>query len=316
MAFDDMTAAQQAAPANPLAAMAMAAATDHLGVDLLLEMARRQELDPWNLNLSDLAEKYLAAMRHDATAERQLKHSGQVILTLAVLLRLKSDQLAGHNWNAEEEILPEEAPLEEGLGLPVAASATLPQGVRLATNVVSLEDALRRRTSTKQPRIRPVTLTELISEIKRVEALEAERQLLDAAETRAKRRGTARDYAQLSADDIEAMAHEEFVEDGIARLTERLETLFKERPWVSFAELVETGARYNLDRVAVFLSLLFMDARGELTMTQAEAGNFYSPIRVFAHEAEGLSDVTADEDTLAEFAPEPRQRKAAEGGAA
>jgi segregation and condensation protein A len=93
-----------------------------------------------------------------------------------------------------------------------------------ARNVVSLDNALERRTSVKLNRKRVVTLKDLIKQLEFYEELERKRSLKNAHE-RAKRR--VRSYANLTPEDIINLAHDEYIEDSVDRLHNILVKLFE-----------------------------------------------------------------------------------------
>ena len=238
------------------------------GVELLVAMARRGEIDPWNVDIVDVADKYLRAVAD--LKESDLKITGKTLLFLAILLRMKSDKLAGINYLDP----PQEDEFFDALMEPDFMDEAKPTP-RLAFQ--SLDEVIRRRTSTKQPRIRTVTLTDLISELRRYEELEKARSLREKVEKADRRRMT--DYADLTADDIEEMAHEEFLEDTILRLKDILERILIHQETVSLSEIMEQG---RIDKVSAFLALLFLAARGEINMDQDE---FYSELYVSLDDA-------------------------------
>ncbi len=256
------------------------------GIELLVQMTKTGQLDPWNLDIVEVADRYLQAVADLRASD--LKVTGKTLLYLAILLRLKSDQLAGrlflNDGDPLQDAILEEAVFEDFDNGEGPDGFELEPGVKQRT-LRSLDEVLRRRTSTKQPRIRPVTLHELILELKKYEALEKERNLRETVE-RADARRQMRDYSQLTSEDIESLAHEEFLEDTIFALKTLLEKVLNpdSHPLtVSLSDLVEQG---GIDKVSAFLALLFLASRGEVDLTQER---FYRELHV------GLYTETADE---------------------
>src|SRR4029078_7980990 len=161
---------------------------------LLVDMAKKGQIDPWNLNIVDVADQYLKAVSE--LKESDLKITGKTLLYLAVLLRMKSDQLAGINYlnPPEDEFLDELEPdfMDGG------------KAIQPKFSFRSLDEVIKRRTSTKQPRIRNVTLEDLIRELQMYEEIEKRRSLKEKVEKVSNRR--MMDYADFTADDIEEMA--------------------------------------------------------------------------------------------------------------
>ena len=135
---------------------------------------------------------------------------------------------------------------------------------------------LERRTSTKQRRIRKVTLQDLIVELKRYEELEKERSIKQRIQKLQQDEDSRRmtDYSHLETDDIEELAHEESIENTIIRLTDVLERLFLDQEAVTMTELMDIG---KIDKVSAFLALLFLSARGAVDLHQDE---FYAEIQI------------------------------------
>ncbi len=242
------------------------------GLEILLNMAKTGQIDPWNIDIVKVADEYLRAvadLKEEAQNEEKakstgLKITGKIILYLAILLRMKSDQLAGIDYLD---------PPQEEFADDMDGDIELADGNRqklLPYN--SLDEFIERRTSTKERRIRKVTLKDLIVELKRYEELEAKRSLRIKLEKDDDRR--MQDYSHLTSDDIEELAHEEFIEDTILRLMDILERLFLDEEAISLSQLMEEG---QIDKVSAFLALLFLSARGQVNMHQDE---FYSELYV------------------------------------
>ena len=233
------------------------------GVELLVHMAKTGEIDPWNIDIVKVADQYLKAVAE--LKESDLKITGKTLLYLAILLRMKSDQLAGINYLYP----PEDEFLDELLEPDFMDGGKI---IQPKFSFRSLDEVIKRRTSTKQPRIRTVTLEDLIQELQKYEELEKRRSLKEKVEKASNRR--MMDYADFTADDIEEMAHEEFHEDTVSQLRHILERLLIHQEAVSLNEIMEMG---RLDKISAFLALLFLTARGGFSMHQEE---FYAEVYV------------------------------------
>lgn len=250
-------------PATDLSPVPASTPTD--GVEILVHLAKTGQIDPWNINIAQVADQYLQAVSEIKASD--LRVTGKTLLFLAILLRMKSDQLAGINYldppiEAEfpEDYLDSDLEQEE-------ESARIPR-----TSFQSLEEVIARRTSAKQHRIRQVTLNDLIFELKRYEELEKARALKEKVEKADRRR--MRDYSALTVDEIENLAHEEFLEETILSLKEVLEEILIHQQQISLSDLVRRG---KIDKISAFLALLFLEARGEVAMAQEE---FYAEVYV------------------------------------
>ena len=153
----------------------------------------------------------------------------------------------------------------------VAMSQDVAEKLKLAMRkrYGTLNDVLERRTSTKQPRIRPVTLEDLIAELKKVEQQEAERATHQKVEQVDKRRNI-RDYAKLSTAEITQLAHDEFQESLVAQVLETLEAHLPHDELEARLTLTDLMDLTGLDRVNCFLSLLFLEARLVVVLEQTD----------------------------------------------
>jgi segregation and condensation protein A len=249
------------------------------GVELLVHLAKTGEIDPWNIDIVKVADQYLQAVAE--LKESDLKITGKTLLYLAILLRMKSDQLAGINYlNPPEDEFPDD----------ILEPDFLDNGkiIQPKFSFRSLDEVIKRRTSTKQPRIRTVTLEDLIRELEKYEELEKRRSLKEKVEKASHRR--MMDYADFTADDIEEMAHEEFHEDTVLHLRNILERILIHQEQVSLTELMTEG---RIDRISAYLALLFLAARGGFSMHQEE---FYSELYVMPDTMNATENAMDDEE--------------------
>jgi segregation and condensation protein A len=251
------------------------------GLEILVQMAQNRQIDPWNVDIGKVAEQYLIAVSDMQTSD--LKLTGKTLLYLAILLRMKSDLLNGH-WLWEEPEPEDNEPVWE---LDRSHILSLKKINPFKSRVVSLDEALQRRTSIKQQRIRRVTLEDLITELKKVEAMEHERAYHEKVKRIDNRR--VRDFSTLTADDIVDLAHEEFVEDNVDRLSSILELHFLENPSMTMTELREIS---GLDAIETYLALLTLTSRSQINLNQDD---FYGTIHITPDTEEVTLTPVADE---------------------
>lgn len=240
------------------------------GIEILVNMAKRQELDPWNVNIVDVTDKYLQHLVE--LKQNNLRLTGRTLLFAAVLLRLKSDVLEGIDpLMLEPEAIAE---FEDDYDDPDFQDM---ETLASRANIIPIDEALERRTSVKLNRKRVVTLKDLIKQLEFYEELERKRSLKNAHE-RAKRR--IRSYANLTAEDIINLAHDEYIEDSVKRLYCLLEKLFESNEKIELAELESAG----MDKISTYIALLFLSADGRVNLVQDE---FYSELYVVADDLKG-----------------------------
>lgn len=233
------------------------------GIEILVEMAKSSKINPWDIDIVDITDKFLQELVERKS--QNLRLTGKTLFYAAVLLRLKSDILAGIDPLAEQQ--EDWQNFEGDYDDPDFFDS--PEDVN-RNNVVSLEDVIERRTSVRLNRNRTVTLKDLIKQLEFYEQMERKRSLKNAHE-RAKRR--ARSYADFTPEDIIDIAHEEYIEDGVDRLHNILLKLFETDERVELSELSETG----MDKISTYIALLFLSARSRIELVQEE---FYSDLFV------------------------------------
>ena len=201
--------------------------------EVLVDLARRGEIDPWDIDIALATEKFLQYI--DSLESRDLRIPARTLLYASILLRLKSDQMEGQE-EEEEEIEPEEIeaaapPREEVLDqLPCPP--------------------LRRHTK------RPVTLDELISELKKAEVV-------------GRRKAMRERWPLLTEKKILDPSHEEGIEERIKALGPILDEMFTEKTLLTFQEInIRDGAAQ--EGVTNYISLLFMAQRRKVWLEQEE----------------------------------------------
>ncbi len=179
--------------------------------EVLVELARRGELDPWDVDIVKTTERFLEYV--ESLERRDLRIPARTLLYAAILLRMKSDAMEEADKEQEEA---EE--IHEGESI----SYTLPQ------------PPVRRRTK------RPVTLDELIAELKKAEMIGRKR--------------TIRQHVVEQEEEILDLSHEEGVEDRIKMLSPAIDEMLGMRDKVELREI-------EGDRIMNYLALLFMAQR-------------------------------------------------------
>lgn len=235
------------------------------GIEVLVQMAKQGKIDPWNIDIADIADKY---MLHIAESKsNNLRLSGRALFFLAVLLKLKSNVLVGLDpmqFEVQEEFNPEYDDNDDSRFSDDLYYQNLPD------NVIPIEDIIQRRTSVKLNRNRIVTLKDLIRQLEFYEQLDKKQAVKNSLE-RAKRR--VRNYANMSSDDIINLAHEEYIESSIKILHENLIKIFEKEEKVELNTLTLLG----LDKISAYIALLFLSAESEFDLEQEE---FYSDLYV------------------------------------
>ncbi len=234
------------------------------GIGILVDMAKAGKIDPWNIDIVDVTDKYLAHMVQ--MKSQNLRVTGRTFLFAAVLLKLKSNILEGVDItqfdSQEQDDLQYD---DDGFIVDYGEDDYVP-----TNNVISIDEVLQRRTSVRLNHNRVVTLKDLIRQLQFYEKLE-QKQSLKSAHERAKRR--VQSYAKLTPDDIVNLAHEEYIESCVQTLKENLTQIFEKNDKIELNELTLLG----MDKISAYIALLFLTAETDYELQQDE---FYSDLYV------------------------------------
>ncbi len=236
------------------------------GIEILVNMAKQGKIDPWNVDIVEVTDKYLTHLFQSKA--QNLRLTGRTLLFAAILLKLKSNVLEGL------DVLDFEPPRDDEFGYDDEMPLDYEEEYIPTNNVISIDEVLQRRTSVRLNHNRVVTLRDLIRQLEFYEMLDKKASLKNAHE-RAKRR--VQNYARLSADDIINLAHDEYIENGVQRLRANLEEILNRQDRIELTELTLLG----MDRVNAYISLLFLTVDSDYDLMQDE---FYGDLYVVKYE--------------------------------
>ncbi|OAQ52761.1 hypothetical protein HTG_10565 [Natrinema mahii] len=239
-------------------------------VELLVQLAEEGEIDPWDIDVVRVTDKFLEAIE-----DADLRTSGRALFYASVLLRMKSDELFATDEPEEEELPPWEAPFADDPAMDADSEADHPPDF---DPVESLEAEMERRLERKHARGKPETLDELVRELRTAErdTWWKESRSYDTSDSPS---GYDRGVQELdyrsgddfrvddepTSDDVTHTTHEEDIEAVIDDVEGELETHYENgREEVLFAEIDSVGG----SRVMSYLALLFLAHRGRVTLEQ------------------------------------------------
>jgi len=207
-------------------------------IEILVELAKNGKIDPWNIDIVHVTDTFLNKI--EELQQMDLRISGRTLLYSCVLLRMKSTGLF-----QEEEEMPEdfseegEEDYEEEFNIDEFNMPLLP---------------VRRSAR------RPVTLKELIEELKK-----AEKDVIKRKEYL--RSESSRRYidVELTTEDVMNIAHDEAILKRTGTLLELLRQFFKKQEFVTLDEIFEVG---NADRIMDYITLLFLASMKEILLYQ------------------------------------------------
>lgn len=235
------------------------------GIGILVDMAKQGKIDPWNIDILDVTEKYLQRMIE--LKSLNLRVASRTLLFASILCRLQSNVLAGlslEDFQDEEQ----DNTIYDDDGFIVEYPED--QEFIPTSNVVSFDEALQRRTSIRLNRNRVVTLKDLIKQLEFYEKLE-KRASMKSAHERAKRH--VKNYSRLTPEEIVSMAHEEYIEEAVLKLKDNLEQIFAREEKIELKELTMLG----MDKISAYIALLFLCRDTDYELEQKE---FYSDLYV------------------------------------
>lgn len=200
-------------------------------IEILVNLANNGEIDPWNINIVELTDKFLK--RVDELEKRDLRVSGRTLLYASILLRMKSNVLV------EVEEPPEE--------------------IDDSTDNFEISDYPIPSMPLRRYSKRPVTLEELLTELKKAEVFEKKR--LNRVENK-------KEEIRSTLDDVLSIAHEEDIESRIGKMRCILNELLEKQKSIKFSELSSTLDRAGM--VMAYLAILFLATKKEIWIEQEE----------------------------------------------
>ncbi len=252
------------------------------GIEILVRMAEANEIDPKNIDILDVCDRFLKAIA--AAPKENLRRSGKIIFHASVLLRMKAEALLAARVEEIDFGGDDFLDFDESGGQIIYDSNK--QAVARQITLEDLERALVRRTKNRQLRHRRVTLEQLIEALRQAERLEKGRSEKSAKAARIALEG----YGEMTdMDDILDLAHDEDIEDVIARIEGMLSDLFQANDLLPLIALIERLGGHG-DWVDAFLAVLFLSNAGKITLEQED---FWGPLFLVKGEKEEPSEFQA-----------------------
>jgi segregation and condensation protein A len=216
-------------------------------VEILVQMAERGEIDPWNIDIVEVTDRFLSEL--ERRKELDLRVSGRTLFYAAILLRMKSEYLdqSGGEEEVAGEFPEDESEVFDFIGFPEGSGGPIDQ----------LEREIRRRLDRKNLRKRPVTLFELILELKNAEKAQRRRQRFRPA------------YPEelVDVEEVVGIAHEEGYREAAIGILDRCEEAIAAEGVVTLHEL---AALLGKKVYEVYIPLLYLMFEGKLSLWQEE----------------------------------------------
>ena len=195
---------------------------------LIRDIVKEESINPWEIDLVVLVSKYVALVKKSGGVD--LRSFGKFILTITILLRMKSDLLLAEKIEDEEY-----RKLISGIDLNVLFTDL--EGFELYARVPPV-------------RYRKVTVEDLVEALKKA---------FEVAERRKRRR--AKSKVDLNIARINLM-------QKIEEMYRRVNDFFLKigRDFITFSELVPS--RERVDIIWTFIPLLYLDNEGKVNLRQ------------------------------------------------
>ena len=239
-----------------------------LGLELLVEMSGKGEIDPWDVDLVFVIDKFLNQLTQ-SESKQELKEAARIIFFVSVLLKIKSQHLyqkppENQDQNDYGDLIDfEEIDFEE---LPETHNYNQVLNPKMLDKVL-----MRNPKGLKQQRKRKITLDELIDIFKQSE--------VQTNSVKKRKKKSLQDFMEdgkivLREDeetDILELAHDENLEQKIQLLSEYILRTLELNKETTLSELKDNIG----DWVDTFLSALFLSHSGKTELLQK---NFYEEI--------------------------------------
>lgn len=235
----------------------MAVSFAQSAIAVLIDLAQRGELDPWDVQVLDVFDRCLQELA--LTNQQDLAHSGQAFVYASMLILLKSDSLMNTPLANSEN---EEFFADDFVDFDTMGNLPLPS---------NLERNLQRRAVAPPPQRRRVTLEELISQLELIS------ETIESQHRAPKRRTPAKQSRAAAIKTIAELAHQENLTEISAELDiflrENWDEIAQTQDWLDFDALLE----FRGDRVGIFWALLFLSSQSKVELRQEE---FYRDLKL------------------------------------
>ena len=221
-------------------------------VEILVGLAERGEIDPWNINIIEVTDRFLSEL--ERCRQLNLQVSGRTLFYAATLLRMKSEHL--ELSSDSEESGGDEDDEFYGENFDVALDNEIDYQGRLGP-IERLEQEIQRRLDRKNMRKSPVTLFELIIELKN----------LEKEERRRRRISEAGDDLLIYAEDVVGIAHDEGYQESAMTVLEGCLDCISIEEEMTLAQICQ---KLGWGMPEVYIPLLFLAHEGRCSLRQEE----------------------------------------------
>lgn len=223
--------------------------------EIIYDLISSEQLDPWDIDLALLASKYLTIIQE--LEEANFFISSKVLLAASILLRIKSEMLLNRYMKSLDEIL---------FGKPTSEE-------KLPERIILDEELPELLPKTPLPRLKKVSLQELMQALDRAIATETRR--------------IRKEISQRQAMTNVGIVLPKFrinIRDKIKEIYSKIKDFFKREPQQRLTFSMLAGTEKS-ERIATFVPLLYLDTQSRIFLEQQ---NHFDEIYIWLkeHEAE------------------------------
>lgn len=206
---------------------------------IIYELVRTEQMNPWDIDVSLLSQRYIGMLKK--LKELDFRISGKVLLAAAILLRIKSDRLLGHDIDAFDRMFSSDE--EEGFYEELESE--------MKAGAVNLEDQ-RLIPKTPQPRKRKVSVYDLVDALQK--ALKVRRRRI---------------LQTIPTKKIEVPQKKMDISEVIKRIYSQIVDFFRfNKTKLTFTQLVPSEKKE--DKVLTFIPLLHLTTQRKINLFQKE----------------------------------------------
>ncbi len=130
---------------------------------ILLNMAREDKIDPWDVDINKVADLYVQKIRKREKLD--LRVSGRALSSASVLLRMKAETSPNNGGSEEEEEMLEELDFDMPDVGPLTIIRKNPQQITLSDLAKSLQDVLKEPDKEEREKKRAKTAQKVIRQL-------------------------------------------------------------------------------------------------------------------------------------------------------
>lgn len=209
--------------------------------EMLLTLVESEGMNPWDIDISILAKRFLETLLK--MKETNFRITGKVVLTAALLLKLKSDKLVTEDLQALDQLLSGEEPFEY---FDDAFDGMIPFDKNVHEHIPNVVP------KTPQPRKRKISVYDLVEALEKALAVESRR----------------KDFENVP--EFKAPEKKKELSEVMDDIYVQVKSFYKKpkKTSLTFNELVPSENKE--DKVFTFIPLLHLENARKVNMTQDE----------------------------------------------